>query len=159
MGQDGLFGTGHADVDVLAEDNFALRHPPERLYDLPVAFLVGDLLVLVAGERMGAGRSQGRAAGRRPGVDPGAQLAQMPLHLGYRLADRGLGFEDGLEQLVRDQLGEVLREAAHDLLYLRDQLSGRGVHDVELLFYSQGVATATVELYRHGAASFTRRPR
>jgi hypothetical protein len=135
----GLYGlpwTGDADVDVLAEDDLPLGDPAQSLYDSLVAFLVGHILVLVAGEGVGARRGQGSVAGRGPGADPAAQLAQMALRLGGRGADRRLYLQDGLEELVGDVLGEVLGEAGHDLLYLRDQLSGRGVDDVELLLDS-----------------------
>jgi hypothetical protein len=47
VGLDAFFGAGDADVDVLAEDHLPLGDPAQGLYDLPVALLIRDLLVLV----------------------------------------------------------------------------------------------------------------
>ena len=118
MAQHGFFGAGHADVNVLPEDDLALGDPPEGLYDLLVAALLRYLLILVAGEGVGPGGGQGRPAGRGPGTDPAAQLPQVARSLGGGLADGGFGFENGLEKLVGDKLREVFGESGHDLLYL-----------------------------------------
>src|SRR5829696_785957 len=133
VGPDALVGTGDGHVDVLAEDHLPLGDPAQGLYDLLVALLVGNLLVAVAGEGVGAGGCQRGVAGGGPGGDPAPQLAQVPLGLGRTLAHGRLDLQDRLEELVGDELGQVVGEAGHDLLDLRGQLRGRGVDDVELL--------------------------
>ncbi|CAA9501349.1 MAG: hypothetical protein AVDCRST_MAG12-2680 [uncultured Rubrobacteraceae bacterium] len=152
VGLDGLLPVRDGDVDVLAEDHLPLGHPPQGLYDPDVALLLGDLLVAVAAEGVGTCRGERGAAGGGPGAHAAPELAQVLLRFGGGGAGRGLYLQHGLEELVGDELGQLLRQPGHDLLYLRDELPGRGVHDVELLLDPQRVArTATLELYGHRA--------
>jgi hypothetical protein len=146
---DNRFFRGDAHVDVLAEDHLPLGDPTQSLHDDFVAFLIGDLLVFVGGEGVSAGGGERGTAGRGPRSYPASQPPEDLLGLGYRGTRGSLYLQDRLEEFVGDGLLQVLRQARHDLFYLRDELARGRVHYVELLFDSQGVGFATVELYRH----------
>src|SRR5581483_8722517 len=81
------------DVHVEAEDQLALGDPLHRLDQLLVARLLGDVLVLVARERMRSRGSEADAELRRRVADPPAELARLldcvtngPRRLGRDLA-------------------------------------------------------------------------
>jgi hypothetical protein len=128
-----LFFSRHTHVDVLAEDYLPLCYPTEGLYDPLIALLVGYLLIFVEGEGVGSGGGECGLTGCGPRPDPAPEPPQIPSASATVGARWGLYLQDRLEELVGDGLLEILRQARHDLLYLRDELARGSTHDVQLL--------------------------
>ena len=96
-------GALEADVHVQPEDQLALGDPLQRLDELGVARLVGDVLVLVARERV---RARPRRSARRPRAAASRELRAQAARLLDRLGDGrctcGRDLDRRLQQLGLD---------------------------------------------------------
>ncbi len=129
--RDGLVAGGEPDVRVQAEDHLALTDPLHLLDQLAVALLVGHLLVLVACERMRAGREHAGAALGRGVRDPSAQLARLLDRLGDGAVDVRRHLERRAQQLGLHLDG--VPDLLLDLVEARDEVEARLVDELELL--------------------------
>ena len=151
---DRLVAGAHADVDVEAEDQLALGDPLHLLEQADVARRVGDVLVLVARERVRArGGDQRPALGGRV-AEPGAKLARLLDRLGRVAADARRHLEHRLEELRLDPL--VPGRLGH-LVEARDELVALGREELELLLDPDAEGRAAPEVRVHRGRQPSRR--
>jgi hypothetical protein len=76
----------------------------------------------------------------------GNQLAACAVHfdaeLSHVFADFRASFDDGLMHLMLDLLDDIRRSGGDELHYMRAELAGGGVNDLEFFFDSDGKAVS-----------------
>jgi hypothetical protein len=76
----------------------------------------------------------------------GYQLAACAVHFDAELRDVFAnfcaGFDDGLVHLMLDLLDDIRRSGRDELHYMRAELTGGGVNDLEFFFYADGKAVS-----------------
>ncbi len=91
---------GNTDMYVDAENQQASGDPLHAFQDGAVARIGADLLVGIAGDRVGTAAHQGKPARRGQILDETDCHGQVGLGVGDRVADPGDDLDDRLEQLV-----------------------------------------------------------
>ncbi len=118
------------------------EHPPgdvgERREVLEVAVVVGDLLVLPARERVGAGRGHHQAVRRGHLGDRPAQPDHLVARLGDRAADAAADLDLRLHQLGLDLVLEHQPALLEELLDVGGQLPALRVDELVLLLDADG---------------------
>ena len=129
----------------------ARGEPAEAVRELRVARPVGDVLVLVAGERVRARRRDCRALLARDSAEPAAQIDEIVDRLLDVHRDPRRGLDDRLQQLRLDALLDRLAvgDASEDRLDARDELERRRVYELELFLEAEAVRRARAEARFH----------
>jgi hypothetical protein len=146
-GADGRLGVGHGDVDVLGVDDLEPRQRAQLLLHPPVALPFGEPL----GEGLGEGV---QSRGEHPHPRQTASVRRLAPQRGQPAGEFGDVGEHGGDHLdaaleeLRHQEPQGIGQGEH-VAHRRDQPTGRGVHQLELLFDTHRVRPSASEALIH----------
>ncbi len=129
---------GHRDMHVQRERRLAARELAHRRVEELVARAGGDLGVLPARERVGAGHRGGHPHRVEPPREPAAQRGQLDDRVGDGRVRRGRQLDGGAMRLRRGVLGDLAVERLEHLLGARGGHPAVRVEEHDLLLDADG---------------------